>query len=119
MRRVPVRARPSCLTAFLAGLLWYGGTLAAETNAELGRRAYDRAGCAMCHSIQGKGGRHPLDGVGERLSKEDIRKWIVSPREMKADVRKKSYRLPEHELEALIEYLHGLESARPFSEDPP
>jgi hypothetical protein len=104
-----MRTRPPCVTALLAGMLWYGSTLAAETDVELGRRVYDREGCAMCHSIQGKGGRYALDGIRGRLSKEHIRKWIVSPREMKPDVKKKSYRLPEQELEALIEYLLGLE----------
>ena len=66
-----MRARPSCVTGFLAGMLWCGGALAVDTDVELGRRVYDREGCAICHSIEGKGKRgHPLDGIGARLSKE-------------------------------------------------
>jgi len=80
-----------------------------EPSTPPGRRVYDREACAMCHSIGGKGNRRrPLDGVGGRLPREDIRRWIVSPQEMDANVRKKAYRLSEDELDALVDYLAGL-----------
>ena len=83
---------------------------AARPDVAAGRRVYDREDCAMCHSIAGQGSRrHPLDGVGGRLGKADIRRWIVSPREMKPDVRKPSYEISPEDLDALVEYLAGLE----------
>ena len=106
-----MRRRLPCVTALLASLLSHGVTPAAEEKTlALGRRVYDREGCAMCHSIAGTGKRrHPLDGVGARLKREDIRKWIVSPREMNPEVRKKAYQLSQEDLDALIEYLSSLE----------
>lgn len=105
-----MRRRLACGMALVGSLLWYAGTLAAEeATVPAGRRVYEREGCAMCHSIAGQGRRrHPLDGVGSRLGKEDLRKWIVSPQEMKPDVEKKSYRLPPEDLDALLEYLGSL-----------
>lgn len=94
----------------LFGVLGPAAAVADVTTAvEGGRRVYDREGCAMCHSIAGKGSRRvPLDGVGGRLGVDEIRKWIVSPQEMKPGVKKEPYRLGGRDLEMLIEYLAGL-----------
>lgn len=75
-----------------------------------GRQVYESQGCAMCHSVAGSGNRrHPLDGVGGRLSRDDIRTWIVAPQEMQPGIRKKAYdSLPKGELEALLDYLQTL-----------
>lgn len=105
-----MRRRFPPAAAVLLGLLWPAAALAGETTAvEGGRRVYDREGCAMCHSIAGKGSRRvPLDGVGGRLGGDEIRKWIVSPQEMKPGVKKEPYRLEERDLEMLVEYLGSL-----------
>jgi cytochrome c1 len=66
--------------------------------------------CALCHSISGVGGRKmALDGVGSKLKAEDIRKWIRTPKEMKADTTMKSYpNLPEKDLADLTAFLMTL-----------
>lgn len=76
----------------------------------LGRRVYDERGCRLCHAIAGAGNtRYPLDGVGSRLTTEEIRKWIVAPREMDPQVRKPAFTdIPPHELDALVAYLRSL-----------
>lgn len=75
----------------------------------LGRRVYREERCARCHSIAGEGSpRSPLDGVGDRLTREEIRLWIVAPQEIAPRVRKPSYELPEEELEALVAYMASL-----------
>lgn len=69
--------------------------------------------CAMCHSIDGKGmAKGPLDGVGSKLSADDIREWIVHPAEMSAKhnaTRKPVMRaypnLPKDDLDALVAFL--------------
>jgi hypothetical protein len=44
--------------------------------------------------------------VGQRLSRDTIRTWIVAPQQMKPRVRKPSYdRVPKDELDALVDYL--------------
>lgn len=75
-----------------------------------GRQVYRENRCAMCHSIDGEGSpRSPLDGVGSRLTEEEIRNWIVAPQTMQADVRKSAYdELSEEDLEALVEYMKSL-----------
>lgn len=75
----------------------------------LGRRVYREQRCARCHSIAGEGSpRSPLDGVGDRLTREEIRLWIVAPQEIAPRVRKPSYDLPDEELEALVAYMASL-----------
>ena len=39
--------------------------------------------CMMCHSLDGKGNvKGPLNGVGTKLTAEEIRLWIVDPADM-------------------------------------
>lgn len=75
-----------------------------------GKRVYAEQRCRLCHSIAGVGNtRSPLDGVGSRLSAAQIRAWIVSPREMDPNVRKRAYRdIPPADLEALVAYLQAV-----------
>lgn len=78
---------------------------------ELGKRVYRQQRCQVCHSIDGVGSRRsPLDGVGNRLDAEQIRRWIVAPKEMDPKVRKRAYdKLPQEELDALVRYMMSLQ----------
>ncbi len=75
-----------------------------------GRSVYGDSGCATCHSIAGQGSpRFPLDGVGSRLSTQEIRLWIVVPQQIRPGVRKPAYdHLSEEELAALIAYMESV-----------
>jgi mono/diheme cytochrome c family protein len=75
-----------------------------------GEEVYREQKCQACHSIAGVGNkRYPLDGVGSKLAADDIRRWIVAPREMNPKVSKRAYdRLPKADLEALVAYLQSL-----------
>jgi mono/diheme cytochrome c family protein len=76
---------------------------------ERGTAVYREQKCQACHSIAGAGNkRYPLDGVGSRLTEEEIRKWIVAPREMNPRVAKRAYKLPQEDLDALVEYMKSL-----------
>jgi cytochrome c2 len=76
---------------------------------ERGQDVYTAQRCHTCHSIAGVGSRrYPLDGVGSRLTAEELRKWIVAPQEMQRGVRKRAYKLPESELKDLVAYLSSL-----------
>lgn len=80
------------------------------------RTAYDRHGCAGCHSIGGQGNpRNPLDGVGQRLEPAAIRDWIIAAEGVRSQLSpavariKQTYAaLPEAELQAMVDYLAGL-----------
>lgn len=77
---------------------------------EKGKQVYRQQRCQVCHSIEGSGNRrNPLDGVGAKLTGEEVRKWIVTPQEMDPKVRKRAYdKLAPEELEALVAYMMSL-----------
>ena len=84
---------------------------------ETGRRLYERHKCATCHQIDGRGNsRFPLDGVAERLTSEDLRRWLTETARMEAAQPKlpairmsaMKYRFNAGDLGALVEYLRTL-----------
>lgn len=83
-------------------------------DAEKGKAVYDQQKCSLCHSVAGRGNaKGPLDKVGAKLSADDIRKWIVSPKEMKSETNRKpdmrAYpNLPAADLDALVAYMRSL-----------
>ncbi|QKT02522.1 cytochrome c [Ectothiorhodospiraceae bacterium 2226] len=88
-----------------------GGALIAR-----GRDLYQAQGCAACHAVQGVGNpRNPLDGVGRRLSSDELHDWIVAADHLEERLppsvvrRKQRYQeLGEDELAALVAYLQSL-----------
>ena len=82
-----------------------------------GQEVYAAQKCSVCHSIAGKGGKaNPLDGIGAKLSADDIRQWIVDPVGMakksnstkKPPMPAKYGKLPAAELDALVAYMQSL-----------
>lgn len=82
-----------------------------------GQEVYTAQKCQLCHSIADKGKKtSPLDGVGTKLSAEDIKQWIVNPTEMTAKAKStkkpvmpnKYSKLPAADIDALVAYLHSL-----------
>ena len=75
--------------------------------APAGAAVYERLGCAACHALRGAGNpRRPLDGVGTRLSRDQLRGWVVEPQRMKPGVQKPAYdREPGTDIDALLDYL--------------
>ena len=75
-----------------------------------GKAVFEAQKCTMCHSVEGKGNKNkPLDGVGSTLKPEEIKKWISTPKEMKADTKMKAYpSLPAEDLDALVAYVSSL-----------
>lgn len=81
-----------------------------DAASDRGREVYAAQKCALCHSIGGIGGKRlALDNVGARLKAEEVRKWIRTPREMKADTTMKPYpNLPDKDLNDLIAFMMTL-----------
>ena len=82
-----------------------------------GAQVYAAQKCQTCHSIAGKGGKaNPLDGVGKKLSADDIKAWIVTPTEMtkksgstkKPPMPNKYSKLPAADIDAMVAYLASL-----------
>ena len=82
-----------------------------------GTQVYAAQKCSVCHAIAGKGGKSSaLDGVGGKLSADDIRQWILDPVAMakkanstkKPPMPKKYDKLPAADLDALVAYMQSL-----------
>ena len=86
---------------------------------ERGAAVFEASRCSLCHAVAGQGNaKGALDGVGARLTAEQIERWIVSPAEMTAETgatRKPAMRaypaLPEADLEALVAYMLSLKDS--------
>jgi mono/diheme cytochrome c family protein len=111
--------RSVLLTAVLAPAALPGSLLAAEQagGAARGQEVYTAQKCQLCHAIAGKGSKaNPLDGVGAKLSADDIREWITHPADMAAKTKStkkppmpnKYGSLPAADVDALVTYLQSL-----------
>jgi mono/diheme cytochrome c family protein len=108
------------LSTVLAGvvLLATAGVASAQSQAQIdrGQQVFTAQKCSICHSVAGKGNkRGPLDGIGAKLSADEIRQWIVNAPEMAAKAKAarkpamKAYAtLVKDDLDALVAYIHGL-----------
>ncbi len=90
-------------------------TLASAQDIEKGKAVYAANKCQTCHAIEGKGNKKfPLDGVGTKLSSDEISKWITVPAEQEAKlaekpkIHMKAYKLADDDLQALVGYMHSL-----------
>jgi cytochrome c5 len=100
--------------AVLAAIVALPVALSAQ-DIEKGKAVYAANKCKTCHAIEGQGNKKwPLDGVGKKLSTDDITKWIVTPAEMEAKlaekpkVKMKAYKLADEDLKALVGYMASL-----------
>jgi len=107
MKRI---ASGAVLAAFLAL-----PALSSAQDIEKGKALYTANKCQTCHSIAGKGNKKgSLDGVGAKLSGDDITKWITDPKSMEAKltekpkVHMKAYKLADDDLKSLVAYMQSL-----------
>jgi mono/diheme cytochrome c family protein len=86
-------------------------------HAKRGAEVYAAQKCQVCHAVAGKGNKvNPLDGVGARLTADDIRQWITNPVAMTAKTKStkkppmpaKYGTLPAADLDALVAYMQSL-----------
>jgi mono/diheme cytochrome c family protein len=82
-----------------------------------GRKVYEQQKCATCHQIARRGNsRFPLDGVGSKLTPDQLRRWMTDTAEMEAALPRlpairmseMKFRLNARELDALVAYLASL-----------
>ena len=105
--------------ALIVSLLWAIPVVAAAQSPaanERGQKAYTAQKCNVCHAIAGVGNkRGSLDGIGSKLSADEIRLWIVDAPAMSAKTKAdrkppmKAYAtLPKEDIDALVAYLSSL-----------
>ena len=91
---------------------------AAQTPAQVehGQKLFTAQKCSVCHSVAGKGNaKGSLDGIGTKLSADEIRQWIVNAPEMAAKAKadrkppmKPYAALAKDDLDGLVAYLQSL-----------
>lgn len=111
------------MTRFVVATVMLGGTFllagtaqAQQAQIEHGQKVYAAQKCQICHSIQGKGNaKGSLDGVGSKLSADEIRQWIVDAPAMTAKTKAtrkppmKAYpTLSKEDVDALVAYMASL-----------
>lgn len=104
--------------AVLLGWAFLPSTAAAQdaVKVEHGVKVYAAQKCNVCHSVEGKGAKKgPLDGVGSKLSEEEIRQWLVDAPGMtkktkatRKPVMKNYAQLPKEDIDALVAYMQSL-----------
>jgi len=86
----------------------------AKKSSDVGKLAYERLRCSLCHSIDGKGNKNsPLDGVGSKHDKAALRDWTIGAGAAKDALpdgiaRLKSGFGTAQDLDALVDYLTTL-----------
>ena len=105
-------------TVVLGGVLAAARPAAAQDDAaKRGQAVYTAQKCQVCHSIAGKGGKtSPLDGVGGKLSADDIRQWITHPTDAAAKAKStkkppmqdQDGKLPAADIDGLVAYMQSL-----------
>jgi mono/diheme cytochrome c family protein len=105
------------LAVAASGAVTHAGGAQDAAAVKKGQEVYNAQKCSICHSIGGKGAKaSPLDGVGAKLSADEIRSWITDPVAMTAKTKStkkppmpnKYSKLPPAEIDALVAYMQSL-----------
>ena len=81
-----------------------------------GQEVFVRSDCTGCHSVAGKGSpRSPLDGVGSRLARHQLRDWVVASESVRGQLPARAIQakqryagMPPEDMDALLSYLGSL-----------
>jgi len=111
-RRVPIVAMTVTLVTLAAAAF-------AQDLVQQGIKVYADRKCSVCHSIAGKGNtKGPLDEVGSKLTADEMRAWMVTPKEMtvKMKAERKPAMLPypdisKADVDAVVAYMLTLKKA--------
>ena len=104
--------------ALLSLAVWTASSLVASAqDAKKGETVYGAQKCMTCHAISGKGNKNnPLDGIGAKLSADEIRHWIVDPVDATAKAKStkkppmpaRYAKLPADDITNLVAYIQSL-----------
>ena len=106
-----MKVRMIGMTAASALLLSLAASPVLAADVARGEELSKSLGCKGCHTIANSGGKigPALDGVGQRLKAEQIRKQLLEPKSVHPKSMMPSYeKLPQADLQALVDYLQTL-----------
>jgi mono/diheme cytochrome c family protein len=88
---------------------------AQDAQGQRGIAVYAAQKCSLCHKIAGVGKRTTLDGVGAKLSPDEIRLWLTDAKTAATKAKStakpvmKDYsKLPAADIDALVAYMKTL-----------
>jgi cytochrome c2 len=85
---------------------------APQASVDKGKDVYTKQNCKICHSIAKVGNpKTPLDGVGAKLTEDQLTKWIRTPKDMNPKTLMMAYpasKIPDGDLANLVAYLLSL-----------
>jgi len=84
---------------------------APQASAKKGEDVYAKQNCKVCHSIAKVGGKNLLDGVGTKLTEDQVKKWIRSPKDMNPKTLMMAYpasKISDGDLADLVAYMMTL-----------
>jgi mono/diheme cytochrome c family protein len=111
------RMLPIVLTLVMGAAAPIAAATQDDAQVKKGEEVYTAQKCSVCHAVAGKGNKqNPLDGVGGKLSADDIKQWITHPSEAAAKAKStkkppmpnKYDKLPAADVDALVAYLQSL-----------
>jgi mono/diheme cytochrome c family protein len=111
------------LSVFVLTASFIGGAssigAAQDATVAKGEKLFADQKCTLCHSVGDKGNKKgPLDGVGSKLTADEIRQWLTNPKDMTTKAKAtrkpemKSYAtLSKDDLDALVAYVSSLKKS--------
>ncbi len=84
--------------------------LHAQDKAAEGKKVFDREKCTMCHNAQ----RNSLEGVGTKLTADQIREWIENPTaaaeksKSTSKMKMPAKKMSKEDLDNLVAYLQTM-----------
>jgi cytochrome c2 len=85
---------------------------APQASVDKGKDVYAKQNCKICHSIAKVGNpKNPLDGVGAKLTEDQMAKWIRTPKDMNPKTLMMAYpssKISDADLANLVAYLLSL-----------
>lgn len=104
------------LSAALAAVITLGTAGIASAQVEKGKAVFTAQKCTICHAVGADGNKKgPLDGIGSKLSADEIRQWITNAPDMAAKAKsdrkpamKPVTTLEKEDLDALVAYVSSL-----------
>ena len=103
-------------SAVLVAAITFGMAGIASAQVEKGKEIFTAQKCTICHAVGADGNKKgPLDGIGSKLSADQIREWITNAPEMAAKAKadrkpamKPVTTLSKEDLDALISFVASL-----------
>lgn len=110
-----IRQAVACVvwTLLVIAMVPMGNRVNAESDSSLvakGEKVYAEKKCAMCHAINGKGGKNggDLTGVGAKRDADWLKQFTRAPKSLLPNAKMPAFQGSQEELDAVVAYMVSL-----------